>query len=193
MNKVSVNEIIQVPGEDLELLKEAVKQEINCARPGIVQDFNPVDQTVTVELAIRSVMNGKSIKPPVLTDVPVFFPGGKDSGITFPIEKGDECLVVFADCCIDAWFQSGNASIPISVRKHDLSDGFAFVGFRSRKNSLPDISKSYAFGKQEVIDLIYPVGSVYWTANAEDDPAVRFGGEWEAVPEMLIYCWTRVG
>lgn len=193
MNKVSANEIIQVPGEDLELLKEAVKQEINCARPGIIQAFNAADQTATVELAIRSIMNGKNVKQPVLTDVPVFFPGGKDYGITFPIEKGDECLVVFADCCIDAWFQNGGASIPISVRKHDLSDGFAFVGFRSRKNSLPNVSMRNVCTKQDVIDLIYPVGAVYWTTDEEDDPAVRFGGTWESMPEMLMYCWTRVG
>ena len=67
--------------------------------------------------------------PPLLVDVPVFFMGN----LVYPIEKGDECLVVFADSCIDSWFMSGGVSMPVSARKHDLSDGFAFVGFKSRK------------------------------------------------------------
>ena len=73
---------------------------------------------------------------PVLKDVPVYFPGSKTTGITWPVNAGDECLVVFADACIDAWFQNGGVQNAITVRQHDYSDGFAFVGFRSKPNAL---------------------------------------------------------
>ena len=192
MERISANEIIQAPGEEFDLLKESIKQEINCAKPGIVQSYNPNDQTATIEPAIQSQVGGKNLKPPILTDVPVFFPGGASSGIVFPIQKGDECLVVFADCCIDAWFQNGGSSTPISVRKHDLSDGFAFVGFRSKKNSLSESASRDIMSKAEIIDVIYPIGSVYHSVNPTD-PSQLFGGTWEPMPEMLMYVWKRVG
>ena len=144
MNKTSMDEIMQTPGSEFELLKESIKQEINCAKPGVVLAFNEKDQTATIELTIRSLMDGQSVKPPILTDVPVFFFGGQSGGIAFPVQKGDECLVVFADSCIDAWLRNGGSSSPISVRKHDLSDGFAFVGFRSRPNALTNLENHYA-------------------------------------------------
>lgn len=191
MQNINVDEIIQAPGSEFEKLKEIIKQEIHCAQPGIVVAFNEAEQTVTVELAIRSIMNGKSVKPPVLSDVPVFFPGGKDFGWTFMVSPGDECLVVFADCCIDAWFQNGGSSAPISVRKHDLSDGFAFVGFRSRKNALDNVADSQFINRRMLLDLVYPIGAVYYSTK-EDEPSTLFGGVWEKMPEMFAYCWTRI-
>ena len=40
-------------------------------------------------------------------------------------------LVVFSDVDIDAWYASGEPQEPKSARKHSLSDGFAFVGWRT--------------------------------------------------------------
>ena len=65
--------------------------------------------------------------------------------MTFPVAKGDECLVVFAEACIDAWYQTGMVGNAISVRRHDYSDAFAFVGFRSLKNKLVNVSDDPAF------------------------------------------------
>ena len=65
---------------------------------------------------------------PILTDVPVFMP------VSFEIHPGDACLVIFSDVDIDNWFETGEASAPNSPRRHSLSDGFAFVGFRVPEN-----------------------------------------------------------
>ena len=192
MDRITASEIIQAPGEEFDLLKESIKQEINCAKPGIVKSYNPDDQTVTVELAVQSQMGGKMVRPPLLTDVPVFFPGGASYGVTFPVQEGDECLVVFADCCIDAWFHNGGSATPVSVRKHDLSDGFAFVGFRSKKNSLSSSDYHAIMSRQEMINAVYPVGSIYQSVDPTD-PSELFGGTWEPMPEMLVYTWKRVG
>ena len=62
---------------------------------------------------------------PVLSDVPVFMP------VEFEVSPGDACLVVFADADIDKWLVSGEPEEPASPRRHSLSDGFAFVGFRA--------------------------------------------------------------
>ena len=44
---------------------------------------------------------------PILPDVPVMFFGGGGMTITAPIKPGDECLVIFADRCIDGWWWLG--------------------------------------------------------------------------------------
>ena len=63
---------------------------------------------------------------PVLADVPVFMP------VPFEVNPGDACLVVFADNSLDDG--------AVSRRKHSLSDGFAFVGFRSKKNMIEGVN-----------------------------------------------------
>ena len=52
----------------------------------------------------------------------------------FAPQVGDECLVVFADCCIDSWWQSGSVQSQADSRRHDLSDGFAILGCWSQQN-----------------------------------------------------------
>ena len=51
--------------------------------------------------------------------------------VPFEVNPGDACLVIFADIDIDAWLASGEAEEPLSARRHSLSDGFAFVGFKT--------------------------------------------------------------
>ena len=104
--------------------REALKQEIfsalHCALPGTVMSFDPATQTAEIQPAVKT----GSLTFPVLSDVPVFMP------VPFEVNPGDACLVVFSDVDIDAWFESGEASVPRSARKHSLSDGFAFVGWK---------------------------------------------------------------
>ena len=115
--------------------------EIWTALPGIIQSFDPVAMTVTVQPAVAGRVTdetGKtsSVNMPLLPDVPVVFPGGGGFTLTFPVASGDECLVVFASRCIDAWWQSGGIGEPMEPRMHDLSDGFALVGVRSQARRL---------------------------------------------------------
>lgn len=146
MEHTSIEELVQAPGAALEALKSAIRQEMHCALPAIVESYDKAAQTVTVKPALRERLSGGTyVELPLLSDIPVFFPGGASSGITFPVQKGDECLVIFADRCIDAWFQYGGIQNPVSLRRHDLSDGFAFVGFRSQNNALTGISDTPSF------------------------------------------------
>ena len=50
--------------------------------------------------------------------------------MTLDLNPDDACLVIFSDVDSDNWFETGEASAPNSPRRHSLSDGFAFVGFR---------------------------------------------------------------
>jgi hypothetical protein len=119
------------------------------AMPGIIQSFSAGAITATVQIAIKGVVHtpdGKAqfVNMPLLVDVPVHFPRGGNCTLTFPVAKNDECLVVFAARAIDSWWQSGGIQPPVEPRIHDLSDGFAFVGFFSQATKISGISTSTA-------------------------------------------------
>ena len=104
-------------------LKQDILSSLHCALPGTVLSFDAESQTAEIQPAVRI----GSMSFPILADVPVFMP------VPFEINAGDACLVIFADINVDAWLESGEAEAPPSARKHSLSDGFAFVGFKTRR------------------------------------------------------------
>ena len=119
------------------------------ALPGLIESFDAVAMTCTVQPAIQSRVRDKSgtqtlVDMPLLLDCPVQFPAGGGCTLTFPVKPGDECLVVFASRCIDAWWQSGGVQAPAEYRMHDRSDGFALLGFRSQPRVIGAVSTSAA-------------------------------------------------
>ncbi|HGI6318730.1 TPA: Gp138 family membrane-puncturing spike protein, partial [Klebsiella pneumoniae] len=105
--------------------------------------------TAVVQPAIRYIErdndgNQSTQDYPLLVDVPVIFPRGGGCTLTFPVSAGDECLVIFADRCIDFWWQSGGIQEPVDGRMHDLSDAFCIVGPQSQAKKIGGISTTAA-------------------------------------------------
>ncbi|HBV8115715.1 Gp138 family membrane-puncturing spike protein [Klebsiella oxytoca] len=127
--------------------RKTLNEQLRVALPGIIQSFDPESITAVVQPAIRYIERdndgNKSTKDyPLLVDVPVVFPHGGGCTLTFPVKEGDECLVIFADRCIDFWWQSGGVQEPVDGRMHDLSDAFAIVGPQSQAKKISGISSS---------------------------------------------------
>jgi hypothetical protein len=119
------------------------------ALPAFVTRYDADEQVVdlkpTIEAQVRRPDGSVHfVSMPLLLDCPVQFPSGGRVTLTFPIAVGDECLVVFASRCIDAWWQSGSVQPPAEFRMHDLSDGFAIPGFRSLPKALENVSTTTA-------------------------------------------------
>jgi hypothetical protein len=116
------------------------------ALPGIVLSYNAKDNTVEVQPATQSKRRLKSGQVtdetiPKCVDVPVHFPSAGGYALTFPVKKGDECLLIFSKHSIDNWWDKGDVR-PQShpTRQFNLSDGFAIIGTRSQKNALKEPS-----------------------------------------------------
>jgi hypothetical protein len=81
--------------------------------------------TVTVKCALLATIQFNRVQgnvdPGIIADVPVAFYRGGGYSVTIPMQQGDECLLIFADGCIDAWFQSGGQQSKIDGRRHALS------------------------------------------------------------------------
>ncbi|EHL08969.1 hypothetical protein HMPREF0322_00392 [Desulfitobacterium hafniense DP7] len=137
-------------GSEFELyqrLTNKVSNDIRVAVPGIIQSFDAGAQTATVQPAIREKIvdpagNVSDVALPLLLDVPVVFPKAGGFAITFPVKKGDECLVVFGDMCIDGWWSAGGIQNQLEKRRHDLSDGFAILGVSNQPNKVQNYNAS---------------------------------------------------
>ncbi|ULJ01140.1 translation initiation factor IF-2 [Klebsiella pneumoniae] len=126
-------------------LAQAIMSAMRVSMPGIIQSFDPDAVTAVVQPAIKGVEQDESgadvsVNIPLLVDVPVVFPRGGGCTLTFPVKDGDECLVIFADRCIDFWWQSGGIQEPVDERMHDLSDAFCIVGPQSQAKKISGIS-----------------------------------------------------
>lgn len=128
-------------------LAQAIMSAMRVSIPGIIQSFDPDAVTAVVQPAIKGAEKDESgaevsVNLPLLVDVPVVFPRGGGCTLTFPVKAGDECLVIFADRCIDFWWQSGGIQEPVDERMHDLSDAFCIVGPQSQAKKIGGISTS---------------------------------------------------
>ena len=137
------------PVESTTAAFEGLQTGLWTALPGIIQSFDGDKQTAVVQPAIKARVQSKQgvyswISLPPLVDCPVYFPQGGGVALTFPISTGDECLVIFASRCIDAWWQSGGEQVQADIRMHDLSDGFVFAGVASLPNVFGGVSGTAA-------------------------------------------------
>ena len=118
------------------------RKDVWTALPGIITDFDASTLTCSVQPSIQMKVTDKTTNKtsweslPELLDCPVFYPSGGGFTLTFPIAKGDECLVVFASRCIDEWWDKGGVQPQSFLRMHDLSDGIVFCGIRSKARPL---------------------------------------------------------
>lgn len=125
----------QLTAAETAQFKEIVKQalfEARVAIPGIIQDFDPEKQTVTVQVAVRELVRTntgpQSLAIAPIYNVPIALPRGGGLAITVPIQQGDECLLVFTDTSFDLWWARGGVQDQFERRRHDITDCVAIIG-----------------------------------------------------------------
>lgn len=146
---MTASKTIMDPGltDTLTTLKQDIFRSMNCVKIGTIQSFDMAKKTATIKILFKRVLpNGTVASYPVLVDCPVFTLQGGGGAIQMPIASGDQCIVLFSDRNIDAWFKTGSESAPLNGRTHDLSDGMALVGINSLTSSL----ENYVSGKMRL-------------------------------------------
>ena len=117
----------------LNLVKKDIMISLNCHAIATVQSVNTTDQILTATINYNKTYFNDDGTPylveyPVLMDCPFIILGGGGAALTFPIAKGDECVILFNDRDIDNWFSGATSGPVASARLHSLSDGLALVG-----------------------------------------------------------------
>lgn len=107
--------------------------ELNCVRVGIVKTFYADDLTADVLIANKKSLGIKKDGVQITQDYALIrakicyccpF-------ITYPIEPGEECVLLFNDRELESWFMTGEVQPEAYQRMHALTDCIAIVGLRS--------------------------------------------------------------
>lgn len=135
--------------EALQRAMEGKQTEIWTALPAQVESFDASKRTIvaqpTIQLQVEDQYGNTQWRSmPLFHDVVVQFPGGGGFVLTFPLQQGDEGILVFSSRCIDAWWERGGIQVQSELRMHDLSDGFFIPTVRSMPNVESDISTTEA-------------------------------------------------
>lgn len=128
------------------LLIDKIKFEIRVAAIAVVKSFDKEKQTISAQITTRerifSQGNYDVKKIPIIEDIPVVMLRAGNFAITMPVTVGDECLLVFLDTCMDAWFQNGGEdNNQIFQRRHDISDCVAIVGIWNQQKVISDYAE----------------------------------------------------
>lgn len=110
-----------------EAVYQYARQHRGCM-PGIVSAIDTAGGNYTITPAITEpVLDSNGVRQDIaIGDIPmvklaVF--GANGFNITFPVDVGDEGLLLFQDMCLDAAWQNGGSGNPqLDKRRHDLSD-----------------------------------------------------------------------
>ena len=140
-------------------------KDLHTSMPGIVESFDPITQLASIQPAIRRIFvmrdgDKEILTPtdlPLLINVPIIFPRGGGFSLTFPVAKGDECLLNFCERSIDNWHETGTVKIPGAKRFHSLSDAVAFVGLSSVPNKIENYSATDVQLKQDNGDAVITI------------------------------------
>lgn len=120
-------------------------ESFNCVKIGKIENVDTANQTVDVQILHKRVnmkFKTRELKDyALLKQVPFVVIGGGQSNLTFPITKGDNCLLLFCDYEIDRWWDTGQSLPSNFERKHDISDAFAIVGIHSMVDLLQGYSR----------------------------------------------------
>lgn len=147
-------------------------KDLHTSMPGIIESFDPVTQLASIQPAIKRIFKTNDgdvefltpVDLPILINVPIIFPRGGGFSLTFPVKKGNECLINFCERSIDNWHLTGKSKIPLAKRFHSLSDAVAIVGLSSLPNKIVDYNNTD-------VELKKDDGSAIFTIK--DDGAIR--------------------
>ena len=70
---------------------------LHTALPGRVVSYDKGKQSANIQPMLDRSVNGETEQMPVVVGVPVIFPRGGGASITFPVQEGDGCLLIFCE------------------------------------------------------------------------------------------------
>jgi len=144
---MNLKELGDDPEEALRVMLDGFRQSLHTAMLGEVVKYDPKTMTMDIQPSTKGVIRkpdgtSETVKLPLLTGVPVSFPGGGGTTLTFPVKPGDPVMMTFAQRSSDAWNQSGGTQDQIDARSLDLADAVAHVGIRHQASLPQNVSGS---------------------------------------------------
>ena len=134
---------------DIRFWKRAFQ--INTSIPAIIDEFDPLTQRVAATPAIRAKFVNSAnevsyIDYPKITNIPLAITKSAGLKITYPIEIGQNCTLIFSQRSIDNFIIEGGIQDPFDgpnpkktqIRCMDLTDAMCFPGVITSKETIED-------------------------------------------------------
>lgn len=145
-------------------VRQAVLYQLNnlhTCLPAAIVSYDFTVQKATVQPLLNKVWaDGTTMVMPLLENVPVVFPRSGGASLTFPVNSGDTCMLLFSERSMDLWLSVGGQVNPDDNRKFDLSDAIAIMGL------YPFSQPSQAINNTDVL-LTFQNSSITIKANGD--------------------------
>jgi hypothetical protein len=129
-------------GDVIRRISEGVVRGTRVAVPAHVVSYEADTRTASVQIEVADIVDGEEgpevRTPAIINDVPVVFPGSGTTRIRWPLQSGDQVLLLFSSSPLDRWKvrrPPGPAVDPISRRHHHLTDAIAIPGIQTPGNN----------------------------------------------------------
>lgn len=127
------------------ILKSFISFNINQINTCMVGEVVNTDNIINGFIDVQPLVNKRggnydTYEYPVISYVPVVMPATTTAGIILPVKRGDTVLLVIGQHCFDQ-FKLG-VKVPhdtLDLRRFDISDAVAFVGFNTTQDSVWNI------------------------------------------------------
>lgn len=140
----------------LDVINLAIRQKLvdtRTACPAIVEKYDHNKQRLRVRLSINRGYQQYKFDDIILEDVPAVFSRHGNAGLSYPIKKGDQVLLLFNDRDLSQWKKSGSGFCPTSNELHPLSGAVAIAGlypndkpFKQKKEATELVGKQMFIG-----------------------------------------------
>ncbi len=108
---------------------------VRVSLPARVESYNEAKRTISAQPLVHDGYIDETGKRqvsrlPVVTNVPVVFPGSGGARFRFPITKGDTVLLLFSSSSLEQFLQRGGEVDPKTDHRHSLTDAIAIPGLQ---------------------------------------------------------------
>lgn len=145
------NRLISTADQKVEIDFWRNAMRLNTAIPAIIDGFDPSTQRVSATPAIKAKYitpdnNVIYIQYPKITNIPLAMIKSQGLKITYPIEVGQNCTLIFSQRSIDNFMLEGNIQAPFdgenpitsTIRCMDLTDAMCFPGIITDKEPITE-------------------------------------------------------
>lgn len=150
--------------------------EMHTAIPGRVEKYDKDKQTVDVQPLVKVIApkeggDTEAETLPVLSSIPVEWPGAGGVRLVLPLKQGDTGRIVFHEASIDAWQQQGGVIDPGDARRFHLSDATFVPGLKdATKPWTVESGDDASFGKDGAHQVVITADLIEIGGNGNDRP-----------------------
>ena len=142
----------------LKVLKENIFETMCCVKIGYIDSYDYDTRISRVVIYNKRVIGLNDKGEHILEDYPplyckTLFLGGRNNGMNWDIEQGDECIVFFNDTEIETPWISGQVSDIKYGRQHNYTDAICLTGFTTLPKATPTDTNLNLYSKNGIIKL----------------------------------------